>query len=684
MIYLLSLMFIILFYISYKIKTKSKKAYHIINIVLVTLVLEVYLFNCNSFRMVFKHYNKVSYDKNNMILNDMEYNEENDVYRITGAEPRIEILNINNEIATIKTDIDVVNLDEIKYQICYTDMTSKNYRALPEKVLSQNYERSKYIACYLSGESNKILINITCVQNGQIKINNIIINEKIPFNFSITRVLLIALTSIFIYSLTTNEIFKKPFSEDNKRQLICIDVITFALIIIVFAISITSALDNDFYSNYTDSLLKGKLTLDTEPSEELKALENPYDATQRRNVRYIWDAAFYNNSYYVYFGILPQLIMFIPIKLLFRFNLPIYSGVLIFSILLINNLKNIMCLLYKKWFKNVSFSYLVLSIIGVISGSLIFWINRRPEMYELVLCAGLAFSTAGISSMLQAIEEENKIKYRQLCLSAIYLALAVACRPNHLLVSLLFIPIIIKILKENWREKNKLIKTIAIIAIPYLIVGILLMIFNYIRFDNPFEFGTSYQLTVNDMRNVKYRLLTLPVGIFTQLFKLPVTTNSYPFFVHQNSTIHFFGYYYVESLVCGLFVLNPINYILLFLIGLKKKIKEKEAYKFICYMVLVAFIICIIDIALAGTLQRYSMDYAWILNIASYLTIFIIVSNIKSLEIKEYIYKIIIAITMFMFFINLFVGGIISESFALKRTNPELYYKVMYNICFWE
>ena len=684
MIYLLTVMFIILFYISYKIKSKNKKICHIINIFLVTLVIEVYVFNCNSFRMAFKKYTATVFDKNSMIIKDMKYNENNDTFEITGQEPSIEILNINNEIATIKTDIDIEGVDELQYQIYYNDITNKEYRNLPEKYITPNFERSKYTACFLSGESSSIYIKLKCESEGQIKINNVSINEKIPFNFSIARVLFISLTCILIYNLITNEIFKIPFSEDNKKQRTWIDIIIIVFLIILFSISITSELKDGFYKDYTDSLLKGKLTLDAEPSEELISLENPYDVTQRRFVSHLWDAALYNNSYYVYYGILPQLILFIPVRVLLGFYLPIFAGVLIFSIFVIYNLKEIMCLLYKRWFNQVSFAYLLLSIIGVLSGSLIFWINRRPQVYELVLCAGIAFSTAGISWMLQAIEDEKKIEYRKLCLSAICLALAVACRPNHLLISLLFIPVIIKVLKINWKEKNKVIKTIAIIAIPYLIVGTLLMIYNYVRFDNPFEFGTSYQLTVNDMRNVKNRLATLPVGVFTQLFKLPVTTNSYPFYSHQHSTIPFFGYYYVESFVCGLFVLNPVNFVLIFLIGLKKKIKEKEAYKYICYMVGIAFFICFANIFLAGTLQRYSMDYAWILNIASYLTIFIIASNIKSIEIKNYILKIIIAITMFMFFINLFVGGIISESFVLKKTHPKLYYSVMYDICFWE
>ena len=98
----------------------------------------------------------------------------------------------------------------------------------------------------------------------------------------------------------------------------------------------------------------------------------------------------------------------------------------------------------------------------------------------------------------------------------------------------------------------------------------------------------------------------------------------------------------------------------------------------------VTIIICLTDIVLAGSLQRYSMDYAWLLNIASYFTLFIIVNNIKSKEIKRYILKISIVITLFMLFINFIVGGVVSESNLLEKNYPELYYNIRYSICFWE
>lgn len=490
--------------------------------------------------------------------------------------------------------------------------------------------------------------------------------------------------AILVYKMITGNTFNTPYDEKNWKQTYIIIGILIVAIMLIGWISLTSTIADKIYTDFVNSLINGSIALEEEPSQELMELDNPYDSTQRIDIEYKWDVAYYNKSYYVYFGILPALILYIPVKLLTGVSLPMSIGVLLFSAFIIINLVRILIFLYKKWFKNLSFNYLCLAIIGTISGSLIFWINRRPMVYELALASGLCFALEGVFLMLKALYHDEKVHYKELTLGALCLALAVACRPNHLLISLIFAPKLVQILIKNIKEKNEVVKYVCSIGIPYLTVGILLMIYNYVRFDSIFEFGTSYQLTINDMRNLGYRILTIPVGIITQLFKLPVTSNEFPFFIHQHSTIPFFGYYYVESMVCGLFILNPINLIVIFLIKLKNKIKEKEAYKFTCILSIVAAIIAIANIVLAGSLQRYSMDYAWILNIASYLTLFIIVSNIKSTEIKKYILKIAISITLFMLAINFIVGAVVSEINILESISPIQYYSIRYNVCFWE
>lgn len=62
--------------------------------------------------------------------------------------------------------------------------------------------------------------------------------------------------------------------------------------------------------DFTDALIKGQLHLDIEVSEELKAMENPYDTSirQTENIVCSWDTAYYNGKYYCYYGIVPTLL----------------------------------------------------------------------------------------------------------------------------------------------------------------------------------------------------------------------------------------------------------------------------------------------------------------------------------------------------------------------------------------
>lgn len=133
----------------------------IVCIILIVLALEVCVFNFNSFRTVFKKYEEIEYSPNEVILNDIKYNQEKDAYIITGNNPSIEIKDINTEVAAIRLKLELLNDEKLEYRIAYTDITSKNYRGLPTKVLVNGLEKSQYVTCYLSGESNKIRIDLS-------------------------------------------------------------------------------------------------------------------------------------------------------------------------------------------------------------------------------------------------------------------------------------------------------------------------------------------------------------------------------------------------------------------------------------------------------------------------------------------------------------------------------------------
>ena len=70
------------------------------------------------------------------------------------------------------------------------------------------------------------------------------------------------------------------------------------------------------YGALAHSLLNGRLDLEKDPPAAMAELENPYDTAARQAAApdALWDVAYYNGRYYVYFGIVPCLLFQLPFE----------------------------------------------------------------------------------------------------------------------------------------------------------------------------------------------------------------------------------------------------------------------------------------------------------------------------------------------------------------------------------
>lgn len=660
---------------------------YILKVVLVTLILEITIFNINSYRLLFSKYEKKEYSIGDCKLENLEYKEETNTYQMQEDSAFILIDKIDCRIGTVFFDAIVLpdlNTDiPIKYTILYTDETSKNYRELPSKYLVNSIINSKYTKCYLSGKSEKIGIKIDSIKGMNIGINTIKINATIPFKFNIFRFLTIIVTFALIYSLKHARVFNEGYECNEQIALkIIVAIIMFFIVLNTLIAENTVLKRKDLYcKDFAETIIDGKISLNEKPNKQLLELENPYDTTQRVRSRDGWDIALFNGKFYIYFGILPELLLFVPYMLINHTFLPSGIGVLIFSILAIIGLGILLLEILKKWFGKVPFKIWFYSEIILLSGTLIFNLIGRPELYEVVTAASLCFSIYGILFSFNFFVKDNQ-RYRDLFYASVFLSLAVACRPTSLFVSLIIILPIINKLIENKKEKKNIIKILLCIAIPYLTVGILLMIYNYIRFKNPLEFGAKYQLTVNDMTNLKYRILTIPVGLYTVFLKIPHFISEFPFIKTDASTIPFFGFFYTEDNIGGLFTLVPTT--LAILLAPRLKFKNNKIKYLVYSFIIVGLMISIISIVKAGVLQRYLADYAWLLIIASLIIVLTKYESYKNEETKKILIKLIEICVIFTFFINLISGGIVGEKEYMRVYSPKNYYTIRYTICFWE
>ena len=118
-----------------------------------------------------------------------------------------------------------LNEKVVEYQLLYTDETSSEFREVALKTYVQGIENSKYIDTYLSGKSNKIAIRIFAPN---INVEEICINDKIPFNFSLVRFICVYLFLVFLCVVREYDIFKSTIANFNYKHE-CILLVVLAI-----------------------------------------------------------------------------------------------------------------------------------------------------------------------------------------------------------------------------------------------------------------------------------------------------------------------------------------------------------------------------------------------------------------------------------------------------------------------
>ena len=115
-----------------------------------------------------------------------------------------------------------------------------------------------------------------------------------------------------------------------------------------------------------------------------------------------------------------------------------------------------------------------------------------------------------------------------------------------------------------------------------------------------------------------------------------------------------------------------------------KKSKNRELVKFIITLIFVGIIICVLSILMAGSMQRYIVDYGWILILAGICVFLELLNNIyQSNEAKHILNKLFAFITIYIVLVNT-CSGIVSEKSFMREKSPEEFFKMKYIIDFWE
>jgi len=254
----------------------------------------------------------------------------------------------------------------------------------------------------------------------------------------------------------------------------------------------------DYFNLLTDAFVHGQVSLLVEPSPQLLALDDPYDATKNILANRAHDLSLYEDRYYAYWPPTPVFTLFLPVRILFlggdlpeRVAIVIYAFVgLLFALALLR-------WLVRRNLPETPGWMLALAGLAIATANIAPSLLRRPTVYEVAISAGYCFTMAAAYFLLRGTLEEPG-RWRRLLAGSVCLGLAVGARATLVVAGAFALAALIVLLRRghlpDWISRRR---AALVLFGPVVLAVVLTLAYNAVRFDDLTEFGLVYQL--NDL-----------------------------------------------------------------------------------------------------------------------------------------------------------------------------------------
>ena len=637
-------------------------------IILIALLLEVFLFNVNFFRTA--GYTEVKLDESI----DLQQSTDGR-YKFTESDHVIEITDLNTPVKNIWLDFDDTQAaQEITVKIQFTDAAHKTYfdtteytYGVPDVDISTKSWQSEYLGINASGEVGSLRIEIVSDSSYPIYLNGMSINKPEPFSFNTGRFLGVAAIIALIYLFRPgSRIYKIRLTERpkfTKRAIVAAVIVELYLMssFLFLGSNLVGVATSEYnsgswdgqsvvntfevggdnaqqYAELARALANGNTYLEEEPPQWLVEMDDPYDKGARDELQketgeaYLFDVAYYNGHYYVYFGLVPCLIFYLPFYLVTGQNFPTAIGILIMCILFVLGCTALLDRFARYHFKRVSLGLFLLLQIPLVFCSGVLYLLKFPTFYSLPIMCALAFSVWGLYLWLRGRTSDHRCGW--FVVGSLCMALVAGCRPQLLVFSLLAFPLFWRpyITEKRLFTKQGAVEFACLIA-PYFAVAAMICVYNWMRFGSPLNFGANYNLTVNDMTKRGMNIGRLAPALFAYFLQTPNITGVFPFVQPTVFDTTYLGQTIKEVTFGGIFACLPVLWILPFGPRILKMRVEQRSTRTIAGVVIVLLIsgvvVALLDAEMAGILQRYYADFSFMFLASVVLLAFIANENLK-------------------------------------------------------
>lgn len=598
------------------------------------LMIELIVCNFSAWKSLFSG-DKIFFE-NTVIRGGSKTEQETNQYLVPDGILTLSIDDVNAEIHNLRMACDFSENTPIAYTVSLTDEGNYYPYTLPEQILMPEIRRSYYTNIYPAGKVKTLEIRFTVPAESTVTVDGIYANARIPFVFSPERLLLILGVFFFIYYLAYTDKWQTAVCDGTRKQRVITAVLIFFLIGLSWFLTHVNPIcisspwpHHKQYQELAEVIAQGHFDLNADPSEGLLNADNPYDTIylQANGIDYLADYAYYEGRYYVYFGVVPELLLYLPAYLISGHHMPNYAAVFLFYCGFILAVFALYREVIQRWFSRTPYClYLILCTLTVCCGNYLFVI-ARPDLYDTPIMAANMFTAAGLMFWIKGKNAESqKSRDIRIFLGSLCMALVAGCRPQMLLFSFLAVPLFWedfipkRHIADSDRENPTAYKLInrqtvneaVCICLPYLCVAAGIMYYNAARFGSPFDFGATYSLTSNDMTKRSFNLHQALLGLWHYIFRPPVIESDFPFLQGiQIASASYMGKLNAEYTYGGILACNAFLWVLFSVRRSKKALQTKGIYMLAMLPIALSIILSIVDVTGAGILQRYMVDMVW-------------------------------------------------------------------------
>lgn len=603
----------------------------------------------------------------------------------------LEFTGIDARVGSIGFDIDFGDSKK-GGKVCadFADATSSYYRKnLTRLTIGKNFDN--VMVCNFSGDVSRLRFEISLDDYQSATLKGITLNRSIsPMHIAeiVGLWFLVALgLTILIYMIANPVGARKKFSENRVGCARVAAFITAAAMVFTVCLTVTNVMkgwSNTYYSftsqegnqiskELVDAFEHHQVNLLEEPSEDLLKLDDPYEYVKRDaevgSGNFLWDHCFYNGKYYSYYGIGPVLALFLPYHLITGYYFPSGWATLMFSLIGILFLTKIYLAVIEKKFRDLPTNTVTAGLITLQLSSGIMFSAARPLFYELAIASGFMCVAIGAYLLMTSnILWDGKISYVRLGFASFFLGYAVLCRPTlavYCIAALFFFAGGLKKALDGLEKRQKtrtFFKYAAVALVPLGIIALGQMTYNYLRFDNPLDFGIQYSLTINDFTHAEFHWKYVLINMYAYLFNMPhFTPRKFTYLASSAERFGINGYTFFDDAGKNLVSVGIIYRALPMFAYLfsGKALQRVEKKKRVLPILLIGVTCILMPLAIifssweSGYAVRYNADFSWQMVIGALVVAFTLYKSIKSESTKKLVDLIFMFSTVVCVYVNI-------------------------------